>query len=110
MRICDLNTLEEVNLIELESAPDGVISIDKYSLALWFEQPRQVEVWSTWSRAKTSRLSLIEFNEQFPVHALAFGEENSEDIASLMCDDFGASVDQGALKIKHRVYGDLYWR
>jgi hypothetical protein len=52
---------------------------------------------------------LIEFNEQFPVHALAFGEENSGYTVSLMCEDFSASVDQGALKIKHRVYGDLYW-
>jgi WD40 repeat protein len=109
LRIWDLNTLEEVNLIELDSSPDGVISVDKYSLALWFEQTQKVEVWSILSRVKTSRLSLIEFNEQFPVHASAFGEENSEDIASLMCDDFGAIVDQGALKIKHRVYGDLYW-
>jgi len=109
LRIWDLNSLEEVNLIELDSAPDGVISLDKNSLALWFEQNRQVEVWSIFSRVKTSRLSLIEFREQFPVHASAFGEENSEDIASLMCDDFGASVDQGALKIKHKLYGDLYW-
>jgi hypothetical protein len=94
--IWNLNTLEVINLIELDSAPDGVISLDKYSLALWFEQSRKVEVWSTLPSVKSSQLSLIEFNEQFSGHALEFCEENYEAIASLMCDDFGISVDQGA--------------
>jgi WD40 repeat protein len=109
LRIWDLKTLKEIRLIELVSTPDGLRSIDKYSLALWFEQSRRVEVWSILSGVKTSQLTLIEFKEKFPDHALAFGEENSEDIASFMSKDFSASVDQGVLKITHQVYGDLYW-
>jgi WD40 repeat protein len=109
LRIWDLQTFQERFLIELGSTPDSVAGLGEETVCARWDEDSMVGIWSVNSGQKIGLMAITDFVHTYPKHIWSITNFDSEAPRVLRGSDFEVSVTDGALKVKHQVWGELYW-
>lgn len=109
VRIWDLHTLRERQVITMESPPDGVAALDEDTFCAWWQEDKVAGIWSASTGLRIEQISGVELASRYPAHGKWFAEVEDDTPSTLRARDFEASAESGALRVMHRYYGELYW-